>query len=138
MAIECLVKVRSVAIAQGKACVKHDDALRARIEAHVENGSQVLRRVIEVGEKRAQPYNVGNAGLLESLQGAISLGGCRDIGLYDAAQILVSRGERHLHHGFASVVNGSQKIEVAQKAIRLGEKRGAEAAPVDNLQALPP
>ena len=75
MAIECLVKVRSVAIAQGKPCVKHDDALRTRIEAHVENGPQVLRRVIDVGEERAQPYNVRNAGLLECLQSAISLGG---------------------------------------------------------------
>ena len=138
MAIKRLVEISTVAIAQGKACIKHDDAFRARIEAHVKNGLQVLRRVIDVGEERAQPYNVGNASLLESPQRAISLGGCRDIGFYDAAQILVSRGERHLHHGFAFVVNGSQKIDVAQKAIRLGKKRGSEAASVDNLQALPP
>ena len=76
MAIKCLVEVCTVAITQGKTCVKHDDALRARIEAHVKNGLQILHRIIDVGEERAQPYNVGNAGLPECPQSAISLGGC--------------------------------------------------------------
>ena len=53
IAIKRLVEISAVAIAQGKTCVEHDDALCTHIEAHLKNGPQVLQRVIDVGEERA-------------------------------------------------------------------------------------
>ena len=57
-----------------------------------------------------------------------------DFRLYDAAKILVRRGQCHLHNRLGMSVDLLVKIDVPQNAVRFRDDRHAAVVFVNNLQ----